>query len=356
MSYSPTSARRIERRAWPILTAAAVLATTAINVDARPLGIDVSSYQGTPNWSSIKSCGWTFAWAKATEGATINDGDYRYNINNGKAAGVYMGAYHFAHPNLNSPGTEAGHFWSIISGDVSKDGKSMMPTLDFEVFSGVTGASSYTAWANSFNTTIKNNAAAKGVTIDPVLYTSSCSACNFGSSVDQWLPWIADYNGQSSQSGTPWSTCGSCDLWSDWTAWQYSSSGSVCGVGGGCDVDVFNGTSANLVNTLVIDGGGTSTYAPGPEAVSWGSGRIDVVARGGGDAIYHKYFISGTGWLPTDHFEDIGGIANNGPGISSWGPNRLDVFCPDTSDSLRHKYFNGTDWLPSPHWEDIGGT
>jgi hypothetical protein len=267
-----------------------------------------------------------------------------------------MGAYHFAHPNLNSPGTEAGHFWSIISGDIAKDGKSMMPTLDFEVFSGVTGASSYTAWANSFNTTIKNNAAAKGVTVDPVLYTSSCSACNFGSSVDQWLPWIADYNGQSSQSGTPWSTCGSCDLWSDWTAWQYSSSGSVCGVGGGCDVDVFNGTSANLVNTLVIDGGGTSTYAPGPEAVSWGSGRIDVVARGGGDAIYHKYFISGTGWLPTDHFEDIGGIANNGPGISSWGPNRLDVFCPDTSDSLRHKYFNGTDWLPSPHWEDIGGT
>ncbi|HZQ46462.1 MAG TPA: glycoside hydrolase family 25, partial [Verrucomicrobiae bacterium] len=36
----------------------------------RPVGIDVSSYQGTPNWGSIKSCGWTFAWAKATEGVS----------------------------------------------------------------------------------------------------------------------------------------------------------------------------------------------------------------------------------------------------------------------------------------------
>ncbi|EEF59098.1 GH25 family lysozyme, partial [Pedosphaera parvula] len=58
----------------------------------RPHGIDVSSYQGTPNWTSVKNCGWTFAWAKATEGVSITDGSYRYNINNGKAAGVYMGA------------------------------------------------------------------------------------------------------------------------------------------------------------------------------------------------------------------------------------------------------------------------
>lgn len=339
-----------------VLSVAFVASNAPQTVGARPVGIDVSSYQGSPSWSSAKSCGWTFGFVKATEGATINDSSYSYNISHAKSAGVYVGPYHFAHPNLNSPGTETSHYWSVVGGDILADGKTMQPVLDFEVFSGVTGASSYTDWANQFGNNMVGHGNSKSLQLNPILYTSACSACNFGSSVDQWIPWIANYNGESSQTGTPWSSCSSCDVWSDWSVWQYSSSGSVCGVSGSCDVDSYNGTSANLVNELVIDGSGSSTYAPGPEAVSWGIGRIDVVVRGGGDAIYHKYYISGQGWLPTGGFEDIGGIANNGPGISSWGPNRLDVFCPDTNDSLRHKYFNGSQWLPSPHWEDIGGT
>src|SRR5437660_5619159 len=81
---------------------------------ARPLGIDVSSYQGgSINWTSVKGAGYVFAWAKATEGATVTDADYTVNANNGKTAGVYMGAYHYAHPELNSPSTEAAHFWSV---------------------------------------------------------------------------------------------------------------------------------------------------------------------------------------------------------------------------------------------------
>src|SRR5437667_7870862 len=80
----------------------------------RPLGIDVSSYQGgSINWTSVKGAGYLFAWAKATEGAGVNDADYVVNVNNGKTAGVIMGAYHYAHPELNSPATEASHFWSI---------------------------------------------------------------------------------------------------------------------------------------------------------------------------------------------------------------------------------------------------
>ena len=79
----------------------------------RPLGVDVSSYQGHPTWSSVKGAGVAFAWAKATEGTTITDADFTYNASNGKAAGVYMGAYHFAHPNSATPGSEASHFWGV---------------------------------------------------------------------------------------------------------------------------------------------------------------------------------------------------------------------------------------------------
>src|SRR3954463_13940863 len=103
----------------------------AISADARPLGLDVSSYQGSPSWSSIAGAR-DFAFVKATEGATINDGSYNYNISHAKSAGVLVGPYHFAHPNLNSPGTESSHFWGIIGGDILADAKTLQPVLDFE--------------------------------------------------------------------------------------------------------------------------------------------------------------------------------------------------------------------------------
>jgi hypothetical protein len=114
------------RRLPSVFTVALLLAGAALPALAqRPLGIDVSSYQGGGiNWTSVKGAGIQFAWAKATESTTITDPDFAVNENNGKAAGVYMGAYHFAHPNLNTPGAEAGHFWSVAGGYIKADGKS----------------------------------------------------------------------------------------------------------------------------------------------------------------------------------------------------------------------------------------
>src|ERR1700679_1654155 len=116
----------------------------------RPLGIDVSSYQGSVNWTAVHNAGMSFAWAKATESTTIADAYFVGNENNGKAAGVFMGAYHFAHPNLNTPSAEASYFWSKAGAYIKADGKSFMPMLDMEVFSGLDGASTYSVWANDW--------------------------------------------------------------------------------------------------------------------------------------------------------------------------------------------------------------
>ena len=79
----------------------------------RPLGVDVSSYQGgSYDWGTAKSQGIVFAWAKATEGTYDNDADFVVNENNGKNAGVYIGAYDFCRPDLYNPGTEAAFFWN----------------------------------------------------------------------------------------------------------------------------------------------------------------------------------------------------------------------------------------------------
>jgi autotransporter-associated beta strand protein len=222
----------------------------------RPLGIDVSSYQGgSIDWTSVSGSGIVFAWAKATEGGGVNDADFVVNENNGKAAGVYMGAYHYAHPELNSPSTEASHFWSIAGNYIKADGKTLMPMLDIEgsAFSGHVGAASLSAWINAWCTDVVQDAANAGVTVKPAIYVSACNACNFDGTVSQWNNDIADYNGADPLSSTPWTTCTSCERWGSggWNFWQYTSTGTIPGISGNVDHDVFNGTSASLVSTMI---------------------------------------------------------------------------------------------------------
>ena len=85
------------------MVAALALAFGSHQAQANNLfGIDVSSYQGSITWSSVQAAGISFAWAKATEGLGYQDAYFIGNQNDGKAAGVYMGAYHYAHPEANT--------------------------------------------------------------------------------------------------------------------------------------------------------------------------------------------------------------------------------------------------------------
>lgn len=295
---------------WTAAIAAALGVTLGARdtMASRALGIDVSSYQGSGiNWTSVKSSGRTFAWSKATEGTSITDADFTINQSHGKSAGVIMGAYHFAHPESASAGTEENHFWSVAGGDIAADGKTLMPMLDMEVFSGHVGASSYSDWANQWNNAAVADAAAKGVQITPFIYTSACSACNFNSSVATWNADIADYNGQSSQTGTPWSTCGSCAVWGSgvWDAWQYTDSASVSGVSGGVDADVINNASASPYVAQ-------ATYLPGDFT---DDGRTDYVLFNAGS--WQTRASTGTGAITTFSFGQTGDI----PLIGNWsGP------------------------------------
>ena len=247
-----------------LLTLGLYLFTAVVLLAQRPLGIDVSTYQpdGNMNWASIKSGGITFAWAKATEGATGNDSQYTAHMPNGKAAGIYMGSYHYCHPELNASSTEANHFWSRAATYTKNDGLSLNPMLDVEgaAFSGSVGSTSPTAWCNEWCNAIVAAAAAQSVTLKPNIYVSACNACSFTSTINQWYCDIADYNGQAAQTSTPWTTCTSCERWGTgtgaWNFWQYSSTGGITGYAANIDKDVFNGTAATLQTTQVIGGGG----------------------------------------------------------------------------------------------------
>jgi lysozyme len=234
----------------PIQCAAALvtasLATTPVMAN-NIFGIDVSSYQGSINWSSVHGNGAVFAFAKATEGTYYEDAYFRGNMNNGKAAGMQMGAYHFARPGLTSPSAQANYFWNFAGGYINSDGKSIFPMIDFEEFSGADGAPNYTAWFNDWSSDIK---AKTGTFLHPVIYcsagTGACDLIQFDTPGGIYLSaWIANYNGENLYTGQPWTCCTCCNAWVDgcgggnWTYWQVSSTGRIGGISGNCDFDAY---------------------------------------------------------------------------------------------------------------------
>jgi autotransporter-associated beta strand protein len=221
----------------------------------RPLGCDVSSYQGSSvNWPSLYSAGIAFAWAKATEGTGVIDATYAGNVSRGKAARVLMGSYHFAHPESTTAAVQAAYFWTTAGANIKADGLTLMPMLDVEVFSGVVGATSYADWVNQWCAAIVSAATAAGVVVKPVVYISACHADLLNSTVSQWYNNIADYNGASPSTSNPWTVCADDNVWGAgvWNFWQYNDTASYAGFPGEQpDVDVFNGTAATLASTFV---------------------------------------------------------------------------------------------------------
>lgn len=240
---------------------AATLATALVCQRARAnnlFGIDVSSYQGSINWSSVKANGANYAFAKATEGNYYKDPDFRANMSNGKNAGLQMGAYHFARPDIDCPSTDASYFWSTAGGYITADGKSIYPMVDFEVFNGSACEGDYTAWFNAWGSDVKADCK---YFLHPVIYCSACSgACDlieFDHSGGIALSgWIANYNGENLYTGNPWSSCDCCNAWqannqcgtANWTFWQVSSTGGIGGISGDCDFDAYPATLADLTS------------------------------------------------------------------------------------------------------------
>ncbi|MEF2074208.1 glycoside hydrolase family 25 protein [Consotaella aegiceratis] len=90
-------------------------------------GIDVAKYQGPIDWSAAKRAGVTFAYLKATEGGDRVDDRFAENWAGAKKAGIARGAYHFFY--LCRPGIEQAR-WFIRN--VPKDEDALPPVLDVE--------------------------------------------------------------------------------------------------------------------------------------------------------------------------------------------------------------------------------
>jgi GH25 family lysozyme M1 (1,4-beta-N-acetylmuramidase) len=104
---SPASVLRTATalRTAPVLKARASTAAPAV-----VRGMDVSSFEPTINWESVKTDGAKFAYIKSTEGTYFHSPAFPKQYAGARAVGIVAGAYHFAIPDSSGGTAQADYF------------------------------------------------------------------------------------------------------------------------------------------------------------------------------------------------------------------------------------------------------
>ena len=275
-----------------VICALLVLFSAGSVLAQRPLGIDVSHWNGTIDWASVATSGVSFAWCKAAEGTGYVDPTYVRNQTNAANNGILLGPYHFARPddNIGIAGAiaEANHFWNTTSNYIKGSNTCFMPMLDVERRGLETNVPAITKatlsqWVNAWCSNIVARGAAAGIAVKPVIYTGHLYSLDWlNSTVTNWPVWIANWPASPDpQVDDPNGT----GPWSDWAFWQYSATGVVPGISTDCDLNVFQGTS-NTLSTFAVGTPITPFFITQPlnHRVSETGGAVSFVAGVGGTA------------------------------------------------------------------------
>jgi lysozyme len=228
-------------------------------------GIDVSKWQGTVTWSSVKSDGKVFAFARVNHGLADVDGQFPTNWSAMKKAGVIRGPYQYFLPNESALDQAKLFVQKIAAAGGLLDGD-LPPVLDLEETGGKTAAEIVTA-VDVWMKHVEAQTARR-----PILYTGSYfwDDHKLGAKYSTVPLWTAHYN----------VTCPLIpNAWSAWTFWQHSSSGVVKGITPKVDLDVFNGTAAQL-DAFIKASKISSPVDAGPDGRSDGSAWNDAMVSG----------------------------------------------------------------------------
>jgi lysozyme len=198
-------------------------------------GIDVSKYQQTIAWESVRDMQVrdiriVFAFMKATEGNGNVDSYFKRNWRKSKQAGLVRGAYHFFIASKDGK-TQAQNFIKRVeleSGDLP-------PVLDVEQNYG-TSASQLRKEVKAWLETVETYYGVR-----PIIYTNVDFYKHYlKGHFDDYPLWVAHYL----QPNKP-------RISRDWSFWQHSEEGRVNGIIPKVDFNVFNGDSAMFRALLV---------------------------------------------------------------------------------------------------------
>lgn len=194
-------------------------------------GIDVSKWQAGIDWAAVKNSGISFAIARASYG-TSPDEYFDANWSEMKSVGLVRGAYQYFLPDEDA--IAQADFMIAAMGDLGPG--DLPPVIDVESAFGQSAAtieSKVGQW-------LAHVEAATGR--KPMIYTGKYFWQDYVGGSDAFVDyplWIPNYS-----FDCPNLPNGS---WPDWAMFQYTDSGSVPGVSGNVDRDLFNGTAAELL-------------------------------------------------------------------------------------------------------------
>jgi GH25 family lysozyme M1 (1,4-beta-N-acetylmuramidase) len=225
-------------------------------------GVDVASYQhskGAPiDWAQVATDGIQFAAVKATEGAYYRNPYALTDLAGAQAAGLTTVAYAFAIPNGNgsssSPSVQADYLLSYLG--ASHSSVPILLDIEYNPYGSECyglSRSAMVAWIAGFDSEIQARTGQL-----PIIYTTRdwWQTCTGGSTAFGQTPvWPAYY---SSTATSPLVPAG----WANWDFWQYSSAGTVPGIGdaGHTDLDQLN---PNLL--ALLDPGSRKAAEGSPE-------------------------------------------------------------------------------------------
>lgn len=221
---------------------------TLYDADASPVaekrarGVDVSHFQGVIDWAAVAASGVAFAYVKATEGVTETDLSFVANLKGARAAGLLVGAYHFFR-------TTSDHLAQVrrfarLVGDAG--GVDLPLALDVEWQHTTAPLGNVPAFEFVDRVAEAVAELAQLGQRRPLLYTAPGfwsllpARPSIAAAADLW---VAHYGvKEPAKVGT----------WPAWTFWQHSASGTVPGVKGADDLNVFRGSPAELRATYLV--------------------------------------------------------------------------------------------------------
>lgn len=187
------------------------------NVDV----IDISHHQAAVDFHAVKAAGVVGVILKATEGAGVVDKTYAGRRVAAAAAGLQIASYHFLRP-----------------GDMAKQMKFFLKVVD-----PVDGERVVLDHEDE-NVPLTDLVTATMILLEDkrglqvTIYSGHLIKQQLGNRHNDILAdtslWLAQYGTTPTWPKGTWDT---------WTLWQYSDQGAVPGVGGGCDVNHFNGSA-----------------------------------------------------------------------------------------------------------------
>lgn len=196
-------------------------------------GIDVSSHNGSIDWSAVKASGIEYVMIRAgyrtlQSGTLGEDANFRNNIQGALNAGLKVGVYMFSQAITQTEAAEEAYYvLNLIRGY----NVTLPVVIDYEYGANHTGRladanldiDTQTAICNAFCTAVKSS----GYT--PMVYAnkSMLQSDLRGEVLDDYYKiWLANYVTQTTYAG-------------EYYAWQYSSRGFVNGISGYVDCNFF---------------------------------------------------------------------------------------------------------------------